>query len=139
MSLVSRKSVRIEWGDCDGARIVFYPRYFAFFDAASHLLFERATGMKMAPMTRHHGIMGIPMVDTRGKFHAPCSYGDDVEIESRVVRLGRSSFDVEHRLTREGTLCVECWETRVWAAADPEDPKRIRGVPIPDAVRAQFS
>jgi len=23
----------IEWGDCDPAGIVFYPRYFAYFDA----------------------------------------------------------------------------------------------------------
>ena len=24
-----RRTVRIEWGDCDPAGIVFYPRYFA--------------------------------------------------------------------------------------------------------------
>jgi 4-hydroxybenzoyl-CoA thioesterase len=139
MSFVSRRTVRIEWGDCDGARIVFYPRYFAFFDAAAHLLFERATGMRMAPMTQQYGIMGIPMVDTRGKFHAPCSYGDDVEIESLVARFGRSSFDVQHRLTRDGVLCVEGWETRVWAAADAQDPRKIRGVRIPDEVRAKLA
>ena len=138
MSFVSRRALRIEWGDCDAAAIVFYPRYFAFFDAASHFLFERAMGMKMAPMTKQYGVMGIPMVDTRARFHTPCGYGDDVEIESRVVRFGRSSFDVEHRLAREGTLCVECWETRVWVAADPAEPRNLRGITIPDEIRARL-
>ena len=34
--LVNRRIVRIEWGDCDPAGIVFYPRYFAMFDASTH-------------------------------------------------------------------------------------------------------
>ena len=40
--LVNRRRVRIEWGDCDPAGIVFYPRYFAMFDASTHALFEAA-------------------------------------------------------------------------------------------------
>src|SRR5262245_13444018 len=38
--VVNRREVRIEWGDCDPANIVFYPRYFAFFDASTAYLFE---------------------------------------------------------------------------------------------------
>ena len=38
--LVNRRTVRIEWGDCDPAGIVFYPRYFAMFDASTSFLFE---------------------------------------------------------------------------------------------------
>ena len=30
--LVNKRTVRIEWGDCDPAGIVYYPRYFAIFD-----------------------------------------------------------------------------------------------------------
>ena len=26
--LINRRTIRIEWGDCDPACIVFYPRYF---------------------------------------------------------------------------------------------------------------
>lgn len=26
--LINRRTIRIEWGDCDPAGIVFYPRYF---------------------------------------------------------------------------------------------------------------
>lgn len=30
--LTNRRTVRIEWGDCDPAGIVYFPRYFAIFD-----------------------------------------------------------------------------------------------------------
>jgi hypothetical protein len=29
---VHRRDVQIQWGDCDPANIVYYPRYFAMFD-----------------------------------------------------------------------------------------------------------
>ncbi len=29
------RTLRIEWGDCDPAGIVFYPRYFAMFDTST--------------------------------------------------------------------------------------------------------
>ena len=30
--LTNRRDVRIVWGDCDPAGIVYYPRYFEMFD-----------------------------------------------------------------------------------------------------------
>ena len=42
----SIRNIRIEWGDCDPAGIVFYPRYFAMFDTSTTTLVERALGMK---------------------------------------------------------------------------------------------
>jgi len=32
----------VSWGDCDPARIVFYPRYFQWIDARSHKLMAAA-------------------------------------------------------------------------------------------------
>ena len=40
--LINRRTIRIEWGDCDPAGIVFYPRYFEWFDACAAALFEDA-------------------------------------------------------------------------------------------------
>lgn len=132
------RQITIEWGDCDAAGIVFYPRYFAFFDAATQALFAHALGMRKKAMCAKYGIVGIPMVDTRAKFHEPSSYGDDVVIESRVEKFGRASFDVHHRLLKAGVLGVEGWETRVWVGRHPQDPERLKSVPIPDEVIAAF-
>ncbi len=137
--LVSRRDVEIEWGDCDPAGIVFYPRYFAMFDASTALLLERATGMKKIAWTKEYGIVGIPMVDTRAKFVVPSRYGDVIAIETRATKLGRTSFDVEHRVFRGEVLSIEAQETRVWAGKDLDHPDRIKGYAIPDEVARALS
>ena len=128
------RALTIEWGDCDPAGIVFYPRYFAFFDRSTAALFEDALGMTKAAMIRAHRVVGFPMVDTRARFLRPCTFGDEVLIRSQVAAFRRSSFDVLHTLTRDGETAVEATETRVWAARDPDDPSRIKGVPLPRSV-----
>ena len=42
------RTVRIEWGDCDPAGIVFYPRYFAMFDHSHHLADRADAGHEQA-------------------------------------------------------------------------------------------
>lgn len=132
--LVHRRDVEIEWGDCDAAGIVFYPRYFAMFDASTAYLLEAALGMKKIAWTRKYGIVGIPMVDTGAKFAIPSRYGDVITIESQATDIRRSSFDVAHRVLKDGMLAIEAHETRVWAGRDPDDATRIKAAAIPAAV-----
>ena len=132
------RTVRIEWGDCDPAGIVFYPRYFAMFDASTQDLFERVLGLRKRGIIAAYDIVGIPMVDTRARFLIPSAFGDEVTIESEVTTFRRSSFDIRHRLLKDGALAVEAWETRVWAGRHPDDPARIRAQPVPAEVIAQF-
>lgn len=137
--LTNIRNVEIEWGDCDAAGIVFYPRYFAIFDASTAYLFEKALGMKKPVWTKTYGIVGIPMVDTGATFHIPASFGDIITIESRVSSLGKSSIGVEHMVTKDGALAIEAHEKRVWVAKHPDDETRIKAVAIPQAVRAALT
>jgi 4-hydroxybenzoyl-CoA thioesterase len=132
------RPVHIEWGDCDPAGIVFYPRFFTIFDASTAILFERALGMTKFEFLKAHNCAGIPLVDTRARFLIPAKYGDDVVVESTVKEFRRSSFDVEHRLIKGAELAVEGLETRVWTGRDPTDPDKIRSQPIPEEVLARF-
>lgn len=134
--LTNSRQLQIEWGDCDPAGIVFYPRYFAMFDASTDRLLSSGLGMVKIHWTVKYGILGIPMVKTGSEFFAPCRFGDDVTIDSEIAGLSRSSFQVRHVLRRGEIKCVEGQETRVWTARDPEKPDRIRAVPLPDAVTA---
>jgi len=136
--LVNTRRVRIEWGDCDPAGIIFYPRFLAMFDASTTALFERALGMTKYRFLKHYGIVGYPLVDTHARFLTPTRFSDHVAIESAVKEFRRASFDIEHRLTRDGTLVAENFETRIWAARDPADPERIKPVRIPADVIAKF-
>jgi 4-hydroxybenzoyl-CoA thioesterase len=134
----NRRTVRIEWGDCDPAGIVFYPRYFEMFDHSTVLLIERALGMRKHKIYEHYSSGGWPSVETQARFHRPTRFGDDVEIETTIAKLGRSSFSLQHRLTLDGALAVEGSETRVWVARDPSQPYGIRAQPMPDDVLEKF-
>ncbi|MPZ58601.1 MAG: acyl-CoA thioesterase [Rhizobiales bacterium] len=135
--LSNTRIMRIEWADCDPAGIVFYPRYFEMFDLSTTMLFEKALGMKKINFIKAHNFGGYPMFDTRARFFKPTTFGDVVEIASSVT-FGRTSFDVEHRLTRDGELCVEGFEKRVWVIRDPSDPTKIKSHPIPREVIEKF-
>lgn len=137
--LINRHDIEIEWGDCDPAGIVFYPRYFEMFDAATSRLFEAALGMKKITWAKHYDIVGIPMVDTRAAFRIASRYGDIISIESRIKEFRRSSFEVEHRVLKGEELAIEASETRVWAAAHPEQPGALKGVAVPREVIAALS
>ena len=125
------RTLVVEWGDCDPAGIVFYPRYFAMFDTSTVRLIESVAGMRKADLITTHGIIGWPMVKTGATFIAPATFGDEIVIESTVTRVGRSSFEITHCLLRQDILCIEAFEIRVWAAPDPQQPGAIVSVAIP--------
>ena len=136
-ALRNTRKLRIEWGDCDPAGIVFYPRYFEIFDASTSALFERVLGMTKIQLLKAFNFAGYPLARTRARFVRPTRYGDDVTVDT-VVNFSHSSFDIEHRLSHEGLTCVECAETRIWVVLDPADPARYKSHPIPEAVREKF-
>ena len=135
--MTNERTISVEWGDCDAAGIVFFPRYFAWFDACTAALFERA-GFEKKSLLRTYAIIGFPVVQARATFRVPSTFGDTVGVESAIVRWGRSSFDVEHRLRRNGELAVEGFETRVWAVR-PAGGDAIRGKAIPAEVIERFA
>lgn len=128
--------VRIEWGDCDPAGIIFYPRYFQIFDASTALLFETALGMSKFEMFRKLPFSGFPLVRTQARFLRPTRFGHEVTVESTIA-FGRSSFDVRHRLSLKDELCAECNEKRVWTVRDADG--KLKSHPVPQDVLQKFA
>jgi 4-hydroxybenzoyl-CoA thioesterase len=135
---INRRQLTVAWGDCDPAGIVFNPRFFEFFDASTWQLFDAALGVKPQDLNATYGLFGIPLVEAGANFMKPVKFGDVVEIASCIVKFGRSSFNVEHRLSVDGALHIEGNETRVWAAQDPANPDKIKATAIPQDVIATF-
>ena len=134
---VNRRDVQIQWGDCDPANIVYYPRYFAMFDDSTSTLFE-AAGFSKQDLVRKYGLVGIPMVDTRAKFYIPSTYGDWITIETRVESIKRSSFEVKHNVYKGEALAIEAFETRVLVGRDPANPDKLKSAPFPPEMVAKF-
>jgi 4-hydroxybenzoyl-CoA thioesterase len=136
-AFTNTRTVRIAWGDCDPAGIIFYPRYFEIFDASTAMLFEAALGITKFEMFKTLDFAGFPLVRTHAKFIKPTRFGDDVLVESKVS-FGRSSFEIEHRLSLKGELCAECSEKRVWTVRDAATGN-LTSHPVPEAVLEKFA
>jgi 4-hydroxybenzoyl-CoA thioesterase len=134
--LTNTRLIRVQWGDCDPAGIVFYPRYFEWFDACSILLFEKATGMIKKKMLEVYGGAGIALLEARAVFKMASHYGEDLEIETGITEFRRSSFFVHHKVTKGGLLALEGFETRLWTVRDPQDGDKMRSAPMPAEIRA---
>jgi 4-hydroxybenzoyl-CoA thioesterase len=136
--LTNRRTLRVEWGQCDPAGIVFYPQYLIIFDSSTGWLFER-TGLTPSTMRQKYNIVGMPIVEVGGRFLKPCRFDDEIVVESEVSEWGRSSFTVRHRIFNQAELAVDGFEKRVWAAADPERPGVIKGRAVPEEIIASLS
>ena len=136
--LVNRRALRIEWGQCDPAGIIFYPQYLIIFDTSTGWLFER-TGLSPSAMRKKYGIVGMPVVEVGARFVMPCRFDDEIVVESEVSEWGRSSFTVRHRVLKERELAHDGFEKRVWAGPHPEKPGAIKAQTIPAEIIASLS
>jgi 4-hydroxybenzoyl-CoA thioesterase len=133
--LTISRTIQIEWGQCDPAQIVFYPRYFEIFDAAAARLFEEAAGMTKFRMLEAYNSAGIPLVATHGRFLKPLRFGDEVVLETCPTEIKRSSVAIRHRLIKDGEVAVEGTETRVWVVRDPAGGLKSHALPTDLAER----
>jgi 4-hydroxybenzoyl-CoA thioesterase len=135
--VISRRVIRVDWGDCDPAGIVFYPNYFRWFDANTTVLFETA-GLSLPALYRANGLLGFPLLDVGAKFLGSSRFGDELEAESSVGEWTEKTLKIEHRFRRAGTLLVEGFELRVCAVPHPDDSTRIKAASIPAIVRERL-
>ncbi len=136
--LTNELTRRIEWADCDPARIVFYPNYFAWFDDANWTLFAKA-GFPPEILYNEFKFAGMPIVEAKSKFLGPSRFFEEITIASHVAGWREKTFDVVHRVFNKGTLAVEGMETRIWCEWHPDDPTRLKARPVPKAIVEKLS
>jgi 4-hydroxybenzoyl-CoA thioesterase len=135
--ITNQRLIRVQWGDCDPAGIVYYPRYFEWFDASTILLFEKATGLTKIKMLERYGGAGLALLEARAVFKVASQYGDDIRIETRVAEFRRTTFFVHHTVTKGEALALEGFETRLWTVRDAADG-RLKAGTMPAEVIAAF-
>jgi 4-hydroxybenzoyl-CoA thioesterase len=130
--------LRVEFGDCDPAGIVWFPNFFRWIDAASRHYFVDCGMPPWHELERSTGIIGTPLVDTQARFVKSASYGDVLYIETAIIEWRRKSFVQRHRVMRAGELLMECTEVRVFATRrSAEEGGGIRAVVPPEEFRAR--
>jgi 4-hydroxybenzoyl-CoA thioesterase len=126
---------RVEFGDCDPARIVWFPNFFRWIDASSRQFFTECGVPSWTETERTMGLIGVPLVDTRATFVRTASYGDVLQIHTSVAEWRSKSFVQQHRVMRGGELIMKCEEVRIFAAAAETAAPGIRAIAIPDDIR----
>ncbi len=134
---------RVEFGDCDPARIVWFPNFFRWIDAASRHFFLQCGVPPWHETEKTSGLIGTPLVDTHARFVKTASYGDTLQIHAQVAEWREKSFVQRYQIKRENAdgsadLIMECDEVRIFAARH-QDGKGIRAIAIPADIKALCS
>jgi 4-hydroxybenzoyl-CoA thioesterase len=127
-------TIKVEFGDCDPAGIVWYPNYFRWIDASSRHFFLECGVPPWRETERTMGVIGTPLVDTRARFVRAASYGDTLRIHTSITEFRGKSFVQHHRVMRADDVVMECDEVRVFARR--RDGGGIAAVPVPPEIRA---
>ena len=133
MSVEHATTVQVRWSDVDAAGIVFYPRFFEWYDLGCESLFA-ALDLPWPEAFPKYGIVGVPIVESGSRFVSPARYGDVLTIRSTVAWVKTKTFRMEHTISVGETLCSSGFEVRAWVGrpATPGAPLAAR--PIPDEV-----
>ena len=126
-------TVKVEFGDCDPAKIVWFPNFFRWIDAASRNFFIQCGVPTWTQTEKTLGVIGTPLVDTKAKFIATATYGDELQFHTRIAEWRTKSFVQAYRVTRGADTIMECEEVRIFAG--PREGGGIRALPIPPEIR----
>lgn len=142
MSKTTIFSVRVEFGDCDPAGIVWFPNFFRWIDAASRDFFAQCGVPRWEETARTIGVIGTPLVDTHSRFLKTASYGDTLQLHTSVKEWRDKSFVQTYSIQRASQdtaqpadIIMECEEVRIFAAKREDGKNGIRAVPIPESIR----
>lgn len=103
-------TIRVSFGDCDPAGIVYYPNHFRWFDATFHALLQRFGGH--AAVSRRLGSIGIGLIEVGGAFRAPAEDGDALVLRARIVEWRDKTLRIAYEGHVDDRLTVEGFEVR---------------------------
>ena len=96
-----RSKLKIRFGDIDHAGIVYYPRFLHYFHVALEEFFGQELGIDYPILVNEHRI-GLPTVHLKTDFSRPLRYGDQIEVEVRIIKIGRTSITFGYRVFKQG-------------------------------------
>ena len=133
MSHTAITTIRVEWGDCDPAGLVYYPNFFHWCDVATWNFFA-ACGLPITELQKRYGTIGFPLLEASAAFRVPSRPQDLLTIATSLGTLKRKTLELHHAFSRDGVDLLTARELRVWAKHDAARPSGLRSGTIPPEV-----
>ncbi|MEJ5990635.1 acyl-CoA thioesterase [Ramlibacter sp. PS3R-8] len=128
-------AVRVEFGHCDPARIVWFPNFYRWIDHASRHFFIECGVPPWHETEKTMGVIGTPIVDSHSRFLKTATYGDELVFEVSIPEWRGKSFVQRYRCVRGADVIMECDEVRIFAGRKEGEPEAIRALPIPEDIK----
>jgi acyl-CoA thioester hydrolase len=131
-----RRDVEVRFADTDAMGHVNNATYLTYCEIARVAYYEAVTGHGL-PLATHGAAEGMILAEMRITYRSPSFYGETLSVETRVARVGRTSFAMEHRITAPDS---RHGRARLVAVADSVlvsyDYAAERPIPVPPDLHA---
>jgi acyl-CoA thioester hydrolase len=131
-----RHDVEVRLSDTDAMGHVNNARYLTYVEIARVAYYEQVTGNPL-PIGVHGAEEGMILAEIRMTYRSPAFYGETLTVETRVERIGRTSFGMVHRISAPQS---RYGPARLVAVADSTlvsyDYREECPIPVPDEWRA---
>ncbi len=94
--MVFRAPIKVCFSDIDYAGIVYYPRFLHYFHLAIEEFFRTVLGIDYSEVFQKRNIT-FPTVHIESDFRKRLKYGDRIDMEVRVRKIGNSSITWGYR------------------------------------------
>ncbi|MFV0679552.1 acyl-CoA thioesterase [Ottowia sp.] len=132
-------TVKVMFGDCDPAGIVFFPNFSKWMDASSLDFFMQCGIPPWRELQKTTGIIGTPLLEIHTRFIRPATYGDTLEIHTHIESWAAKTFVQKHVVMKDGQVLCEGRETRAFVVHPEDEPDRIKSIAIPDFIKVACS
>lgn len=128
------RTVEVRFADTDAMGHVNNAAYLTYAEIARAAYYEAATGEPMH-LGVHGAIEGMILAELRMTYRSPAFFGEFITVETRIERIGRTSYSMVHRLSAPAS---RYGPARLVAIADSVlvsyDYSAERPIPVPPAL-----
>ncbi len=93
-------SVRVYYEDTDSGGVVYYANYLKFMER-SRTEWLRALGVEQDRLLGEHGVI-FAVRSVAVEYHRPAHFNDLLLVETGLMKVGRATIELSHRILRQG-------------------------------------
>lgn len=124
--------VRVYYEDTDGGGVVFHANYLKFMERA-RTEWLRSLGFEQTELRRGYGVLFV-VRGLKMQYRRPASFNDELEVVTRLLKMGRSLLEFEQIILRNDGQETEHL-TRAVVEVVCVEASQFKPVSIPEPIR----